>query len=239
MRIGVVCEGVTDFSAIKHFLGAALARHNIDCLFTPLQPHPDHTDDGGWTRVFYWLEEYPSAVRVERFFGGGIFENDLDELAVDALAIHLDADILDDVHFTRQMKKRKLQFSSPIAPLDRYYEIARILYQQAGLEDLCAGDRARHILSPAVESSEAWCIAAFERRGDAPEELKQDLLWHEFGTVLLRSENRPIPEILGEPNKDPDRRERYCSRHSGSRFLELQMPTFALIVQSALAAARI
>ena len=38
MRIGIVCEGLTDVHAIVSFLGASLANRGFDPVFVTLQP---------------------------------------------------------------------------------------------------------------------------------------------------------------------------------------------------------
>ncbi|MCK4712560.1 MAG: hypothetical protein KAT26_06735, partial [Marinosulfonomonas sp.] len=73
MRIGVVCEGPTDFIAIKEFLGASLAKRHINSTFISIQPDPDNTLGDGWTRVFYWLENNLPQSRIKSYFDGGLF----------------------------------------------------------------------------------------------------------------------------------------------------------------------
>ena len=52
MRVGVVCEGPTDFFAIESFFGHALENDQIDAEFVRVQTKSDNTNsEGGWGNV--------------------------------------------------------------------------------------------------------------------------------------------------------------------------------------------
>lgn len=223
MRVGVVCEGVTDFIAIREYIGARLERAKIDCVFVQLQPTPDNTDDGGWTRVFFWLQQNGPDQRRARHLGGGLFANQMDEQVCDALVIQIDTDILSDAHFINHMRNLGIAHATPTGAPARVREVKRLLAEFARFEDLTNEELVRHIFIPAAESTEAWCVAAFERHSLDPEELQGRDLWGAFGACLLRSEGRqtmpPDPPGFGPPDKTPGRRERFCKTHRGSEFL--------------------
>ena len=52
MRLGVICEGPSDYPAMVHFVGAALKNQGIDAVFQSLSPNMDKTrPEGGWGSV--------------------------------------------------------------------------------------------------------------------------------------------------------------------------------------------
>ena len=64
MRVGVVCEGATDFVAIDAFFGQSLADHGIEAEFVPIQPEKDKTSpEGGWGNVLHWLQKNGNYMR--------------------------------------------------------------------------------------------------------------------------------------------------------------------------------
>lgn len=221
IRVGVVCEGPTDFVAIKEFLHHGLRRRGVETQFIALQPAPDRTDHGGWTQVFYWLEQNPPLARIKRFFEGGLLDADLNARSCDIILVHFDTDLLNDEAFRVHMTRMGIDVKEFLDPEHRAREIKRILWLLARLDELTQVDTLRHVLAPAVEASEAWCVAAFARWQFDPEGLQGQALWDKFAEVLCRSEGRPPPASpAGEPDKDVIRRRRYCERHSANDFVE-------------------
>lgn len=219
MRIGVICEGQTDFVAIKEFLGASLNKHGIDTTFIPIQPNPDNTSKGGWTHVFSWLKENPPQVRVQNYFGRGIFAGGSPKQC-DALIIQMDSDIIDESGFISFLEGEDISVTSGTTPIERGNEIERLLKIFSNVAELTGIDHDRHVLAPAVESSETWCIAAFCRPTVDPETLKGKQLDIAFGAILARSESRPPNPWYGKPDKSVGRRQRYCKKHAGGNYLE-------------------
>jgi hypothetical protein len=231
MKIGVVCEGPTDFVAIRDFVGAALERRGISVTFLPLQPRPDCTDDGGWTRVIFWLEKNAPAVRMNSILGAGVFEDDLDSRICDALIIQMDSDILGEASFVNFMESKGLNALNPDEPLQRGSEIDRVLTHFARLTELNEADALKHALGPAVESTETWCVAAFCRLADDPELLKDAYLFQVFGRYLTKSEGSESVGPFGPPNKSVKRRRAFCERHRNSVYLEAQAFHFRQLVE--------
>ena len=115
-------------------------------------------------------------------------------------------------------------------PVERGREIRSIIEMAGRFDELAKVDRKRHIVSPAVESTETWCIAAFRRIEVDPELLKGQELCDEFMAVLHRSENRPV-QVFVRIDKSTDRRLRFCRTHSlGFRRLERQCRHFRELV---------
>ena len=232
MRIGIVCEGETDTHAIMCFLGASLESRGVTADFVDLQPELDRiSPTGGWGLVLKWLEKNPPGSRVRMYFGGGLFDHGLSAKQCDVIVFQMDSDSLSDVAFQNHIRN---QFGSDIAdrddPIERGNEIRSIIELAGSFDELVEIDRDRHIVAPAVESTETWCLAAFRRVEGDPELLAGQELCMAFMTALHRSENRPVQEFT-QVDKSPERRLRFCRKHSsGFRRLEDQCHHFRELV---------
>jgi hypothetical protein len=90
MKVGVICEGPTDFIAIEEFFGAAMAENDVHCEFTSVQPNMDNTrPTGGWGNVLNWLLKNSPDARALRYFGSGLFS--ISSASYDALLIQMDS----------------------------------------------------------------------------------------------------------------------------------------------------
>ena len=215
MRIGIVCEGATDAHAITWFLGASLESRGVRAEFITLQPEMDRTSPrGGWGLVLKWLERNPPSSRNKMYFGGGLFGYGLSAYQCDVIVFQMDADNLSDEAFRSHIGN---QFGMDVFdsddPIDRGHEIRSIIEVAGNFNELVEVERERHIVSPAVESTETWCVGAFRRLEEDPELLRGQELCVEFMTALHRSENRPI-QVFTQVDKSPDRRSRFCKTHS-------------------------
>ena len=215
MRIGIVCEGETDVHAIVCFLGASLENRGVKATFVALQPEMDRTSpSGGWGLVLKWLEKNPPRSRTKTFLGGGLFGHGLSAKQCDLIVIQMDADNLSDDAFRNHMRN---QYGVDVVdlgdPIERGNEVRSILETAGDFDELVKADRDRHVVAPAVESTETWCVAAFERQGQDPELLRSQDLCFAFMEALHRSENRPVREFA-QIDKSPNRRLRFCETHS-------------------------
>jgi hypothetical protein len=93
MRIGIVCEGVHDYPALK-VLAEELAQGKglgpVVCF--PLQPAPDassRSGDGGWAKVVAWCK-VNSGRGLDTYLRAPLFEG---EEVYDLILVHLDGDI--------------------------------------------------------------------------------------------------------------------------------------------------
>lgn len=93
MRVGIVCEGVHDYPALK-VLAEEIARDRgvgeISCH--PLQPAPDASSksgDGGWAKVVAWCKAN-SGRGLDTYLRAPLFEG---EEVYDLILVHLDGDI--------------------------------------------------------------------------------------------------------------------------------------------------
>lgn len=210
MRIGVVCEGETDYLALKHYLGAELMRRKIDTEFLMLQPTPDRSSGGGWGNVMGWLESNPPAAR-DVYFSSGLFDG-LDAKAnLSAILIHLDTDILPEPSFVGFLKNNGYALSAFKSVNQKAIEISKVISHFAQFPQLSPEKLSRHIPAPISESSEAWCVAIDgEYVGNAEELTGQDLV-NAFGAALSRFKGNKPQQAYKKINKNIVQREAYCS----------------------------
>ena len=223
MRVGVVCEGQTDVHAIEAFLGASLLSRGIDVVFVNLQPSMDRTNptDGGWAMVLRWLIDNPPRTRSITYLSGGLFDADLHVKRCDVILVQMDADILSDCTFGNWVRNKVgREVVVAIDPVERGEEIRAIIETVGHFHELSPLDRSRHIVAPAVESTETWCVAAFQDMEGNPECATGVDLCQIFMTALHESEGRAI-RSFARVNKDPRRRRSFCAR-SARGFLRLE-----------------
>lgn len=218
MKIGVVCEGPTDYPAIVQFFRHALLQRNITAEFRSLFPDMDKTrPTGGWANVLLWLQNNPPNSRIQRYFGGGLFGGALAVEQLDAILIHLDADILPSASFINFVQENyNFNVVDVDDPVGRGTQIIKIINLAARFDDMTNADRARHVPAPAVESTETWCVAAFTVPPAEFELLRGAQLTHSFMTALERSEGREPQDIYENIDKNLLRRRRFCETHAAS-----------------------
>jgi hypothetical protein len=213
-KIAVVCEGPTDFHAIESFFGGALRDLGVEVKITSLQPDMDNTRPvGGWINVVSWLVDNPPEVRNSTVFGGGLFS--ISEASFDALLIQMDTDILNDQGFSDFVLRR---FDYKVMPAeqasDRAEQICTVLRKAGRFDEMTAMDIRKHVLSPAVESTENWCVAAFSMPTADFELLSGQALIDSFMRVVHRSEGRDVTIPYSEIDKSVARRKKFCEKHS-------------------------
>ena len=216
MRIGVVCEGQTDFIAIEAFLGHSLECHEITAEFEAIQPEMDKSSPvGGWGNVFLWLKNNPPEVRVLKLFGGGLFGGNLERAPLDCLLIHLDTDVLGDNAFDKYIKNQfGYDARSPEEPIDRGQEISDILKLAWRNQDMTDADKYRHVSAVSVESTENWCVAVFFAQPDDFELFSGQRLFDRFMSALEKSEGRHPNTPYAEIDKNIPRRRKFCKKHA-------------------------
>lgn len=234
MKIGVVCEGPTDFVAIESFMGYALEKRGVSAQFKSLFPKHDRTrPEGGWSSLLLWLNNNPPDLRVQRYFRGGLFAGALASDVLDAVLVQIDADVLDDAGFRRfVMERYGYQVSQPDSSRLRARELETVLRLAAQFASMTEDDVRRHVCAVAVEATESWCVAAFHPQHIAVEELRGTHLTNSFMTVLERSEGRNPQPQYASIDKNTDRRTAYCNRHrTGGVRVVNSAPVFAKAVE--------
>jgi hypothetical protein len=215
IRVGVVCEGPTDFLAIEAFFSHALEAVGVGSEFLPIQPTRDNTlPKGGWGNVLHWLRDNPPRSRVLRFFGGGLFAGELGFPALDCLLVQLDTDHLENDSF-RTFVGREYDHAVAAAgtPSARANEITSILRLALREHEMTQIDVGRHVPAPAVESTEAWCLAAFSAQTQDFEVLSGQPLIDGFMSALETTEGRQPNPPYAKVDKNTKRRKRFCDRH--------------------------
>lgn len=211
MKVGIVCEGVTDFHAINYYVGAALKQKGLPVEFVALQPLPDNTSSGGWGNVFSWLDNNPPDAR-QSLFGRGLFANFKSLSGLDCILIHLDTDILSEASFLNFLKKRNYNICISTCLGKRSSELSRLIAHFANLDQCSTDIAAKHIAAPIAESSEAWCIAVDPEFKGLAEELSGQALVDAFGVSLARF-NGMLPKMSYMAiNKKSKSREMYCQK---------------------------
>lgn len=214
MKIGVVCEGETDFVVIKHYVGEELDKRGIQSEFVLIQPAADRSTRGGWGNVIAWLDKNPPQAR-EVFFGGGLFAGMGAKANLDVLLMQLDTDVLPEASFTNFVKGRGLTVSKAATVAEKSAEISRLLNIFARMPDVKDHLTARHIPVPIAEASEAWCVAAEGvYQGDSEYLFGQDLR-DAFGSALARALKHEAKTSYSGINKIVKTRERYCLATKG------------------------
>ena len=124
------------------------------------------------------------------------------------------------------------QVTNSPCPIQRGNEIRMIIENAGDFNQLSQDESKRHIPAPAVESTEAWCVAVYGRFPGDPEQLKGPDLCEEFMRALHLSEDRAL-QPFRQIDKNPDRRRRYCERHAdGFRRVETQCHHYRELVES-------
>lgn len=215
MRLGVVCEGLTDYTAIKAFFGNALSQYGITSEFIPVQLIEAIASKGGWGRVLKWLEKNDPNKRSFDWFDGGPFGGNLALEPLDCLLIHLDADILGEVSFSAHVKN-KLDYTvlAPIEPSDRAKQIQKILQLAWHDDEMTNDQRKLHVPVPAVESTETWCLAAFSEEHEDFERIIGQNLIDRFMSALIMSEGKNPKDSYPKIDKNNPRRQYFCGRHA-------------------------
>jgi hypothetical protein len=159
MKVGVVCEGLNDFLALRAIIEEIATRKDIDLdKFDSLQPRIDATsqtqlDTGGWPRVKVWLEDN-SGVELRKVLAPRIFSA---STSYDLLVIHLDGDVVglcNDFNATA----RATCFGRPDVTVQTVESfIEQILNPPDALDD-------QIIYAVPVLHTEAWLIAASSTR---------------------------------------------------------------------------
>ncbi len=211
MRIGVVCEGPTDFITMASFLSAELLKRELSVSFDIIQPALDNTLPGGWSQVFYWLEQNPITHRDALYKKGhSLFLNDDEDQKFDALIFQIDTDIIGEQGFETFVSRRGFKCIRPTCPSDRGEYVRDIINFIAGHASLDTALQSKEVPIALVESCETWIVAAASSDCDA-ESLTPSELTNRFGAVIDEQEGHPIRQTYSKINKKMKTRRRVCS----------------------------
>ncbi|MFN3425647.1 MAG: hypothetical protein ACK40C_13175 [Novosphingobium meiothermophilum] len=216
MNIGLLCEGPSDLPAITHFVGDQLRKLGVEPQFRSLFPEPDKTRGaGGWSNLLLWLNNNPAATRIARYFSGGLFGGDAAYEPLNAILIHMDADVVDDPGFQNFIRDNyNLSVEESDLPAQRGQIVAEVLKSACQFELMTDRDRRSHVTAVAVESTETWCLAVFHNQPSDFESLRDTSLTNAFMRVLEASESRSPQASYENCDKDIRRREMFCRRYA-------------------------
>ena len=215
MKIGVVCEGETDFYAIKYYVGEELKKKGVDANFVLLQPAADESSGGGWGNVLLWLLNNPPASR-NKFFARGLFSLSKEKTDIDVILMHLDTDVLMDVGFLNYVQKHGCILNPVTTTKDKSIEISKILSVFSDVNGVQVSLKSKYIYAPIAESSESWCISAEGGYHGNSEHLSGQALVDAFGAALARVSGNPVNATYSKINKNKSSRENFCSKTSSS-----------------------
>ena len=133
LKIGVVCEGQTDFIAIKAFIEAEFKGSAKEVDISIIQPSLDNSLPAGWTQVLYWLEnndfQYRTAIYSKK---AALFAIEDNEQKFDALLFQIDADVLGEEGFETFIAKREISYSKSKSNIERGNAIRHVLVSVSG-----------------------------------------------------------------------------------------------------------
>jgi hypothetical protein len=238
IKVGIVTEGGSDCVVLETLLLAYFKKAPVDNFslsFKNLQPYVDNTSksgysEGGWEQVYKWCIGNPPQERISTLFGGPLFADDMDDFQCSALLVHMDADICE-----------KIGDKSNVVPVPDKTQSAQIrgkfisetlaywLWPDAPNED------HRHILVPAVESTEAWLVAGLSDDTEDPEgdhDIQRHLAELDYSVV----KGRPVPKNIKKPNKQAENFRKISEVAAGNvmRIIE-RCPHFELTVRKIVA----
>ena len=172
----------------------------------------DNTRKGaGWNFLLGWLQSHPPALRETRFFGPPLFAGDASAKNCDVMLFQMDTDILGQLDFQSFVRTRFGYLpGNPVDPRLRATEIEKLLTLSADMENVSSASKSRYYICPTVESTESWCIAAYNKHIGDPEILKGVDLYTAFMTALVESEGRVPAAIYSKCDKNQIRREKFC-----------------------------
>ncbi|WP_321342237.1 hypothetical protein [Breoghania sp.] len=211
MKVGVICEGPTDFIVMKSFFTKDLSEHFQEIEFFLIQPALDNTLPGGWSQVLYWLENNPPENRTALYRRGqSLFLNEEDDKKFDALLFQMDTDIIGENGFEKFCSDRGLAPQNPCAPKERANFIRGVLISLAAYETIDDAISSGETPIAIVEACETWIVAAgTEGGGDAEKLLPADTC-NRFGRILAKTIGERPQKKYAKINKSPKTREKLC-----------------------------
>lgn len=212
MRIGVICEGPTDFVVMRSFFTSDLAGDIHGLEFDLIQPALDNTLPGGWSQVLYWLENNPPENRNSLYRKGqSLFLEESEDEKFDALIFQIDTDIIGEPGFERYCEDRGVIALRPQLPTERANFVRHVLINMSANTSLDQALNSGEIPIAIVEACETWVVAAGVDGCDA-ESMSPNETCDNFGRVLAKHSGQPERESYRKINKNVQSRQRLCSQ---------------------------
>lgn len=212
MRIGVVCEGPTDFVVMRSFFAKDLRKDFGPIDFQIIQPALDNTLPGGWSQVLYWLENNPPENRSSLYLKGqSLFLRENEDVKFDALIFQIDTDIIGEEGFEKFCRDRGLTASKPVEPDRRADLIRGILVSISSRSSIGEAIGASEVPIAIVEACETWVVAAGISDCNA-EAMTAEETRNNFGKVFARLSGQKERKSYKNINKNVKSRKRICSK---------------------------
>jgi hypothetical protein len=238
ITVGIVAEGGSDCVVLETLLTAYFDKvpaRDFSLSFKNLQPYTDNTSksgysEGGWEQVYKWCLGNPPQDRANALFGAPLFADGMDEFQCSALLVHMDADICEKIGDKSNIDPvPSLTQSTAVRGKFIYETLSSWLWPDEKKEDL------RHILVPAVESTEAWLVAGLSEEDKDPEcdhDIQRKLAALDYSVV----KGRPVPKDIKRPNKQAENFKKISGVAAGNimRVIE-RCPHFELTVRKVIA----
>lgn len=203
IKIGVIAEGKTDHVVYSKFIGKHFKDRKVEMLFIKEQPGGDATSSspgGGWLEVKRWcLTNQP------RFRSGrlqkGLFKDPSNNSKPDLFLIHMDSDVAEKIRL--EAHEATVDLSTP----NRRGAYIRQKLREWLWPDENAPDLTGHVISPAVDATEAWIICALNN--DKEIETREDLA-RLLVTEISRKNIYKIDPRAKKPSKREDNYTKIC-----------------------------
>lgn len=206
LKVRVIAEGKTDQLVLKTLVPEYLkihSEHDLELELIDEQPTVDRTSttsstEGGWLMVYKWCLLNPPLEREARYFGNGLFANEMDAVSCDALLINMDSDICEEIGDKTAVTPVPSQGATSIERGAFIKSVIRSwLWQDQEQRD------DKHIIVPAVEAIEAWLVAGLSDEDIDPEsnhDIQRRLA--ELDHIVVKKVNPP--STLKSPKKTED-----------------------------------
>lgn len=205
VKIRVIAEGKTDQLVLRTLIPEFFktqSGHGLELELIDEQPTADRTSttgstEGGWLMVYKWCQSNPPTERENRYFGNGLFANNMDAVSCDALLINMDSDICEEIGNKTAVTPVPSQSATSI---ERGAFIKSVIHSWLWQDQEQRDDK--HIIAPAVEAIEAWLVAGLsdEDEDNDPESnhnIQKRLA--ELDHIVVK--NITPPRSLKSPNK--------------------------------------
>lgn len=223
LRIGLICEGVTDYVIFEKLVGDIARKAGTPVSFKRFHPAQDATsgrvESGGWLTVFQWCIRNTPERRRSIFNVGSLFQAAV--APCDMLLIHLDTDICErlagsELEVLQHVPPNDYDLTSAIG---RGNFIRAVIAHWLQLHTVDEAFRAKHIPAPAVECSEAWLIAS---RVDVVSPENDRTIMERFIKIVCDTLRQREPETTSSFKKTSNRYGRFIQRSEPDAILVRQ-----------------
>lgn len=181
IKIGVIAEGITDHIVYEKFISEFFKDKDFELHFIKEQPGDatSSTIGGGWTEVKKWCLRNSPTFR-NTLLTQGLFKG---ASTRDILLFHIDSDIAQKIMANAQETGHDLS-----SPLKRGAYVNRKLIEWLW-PDQNNPDMDKHVIAPAVDSTETWMVCAIDNNLNIEAISNQDKELETILANLIRDNN--------------------------------------------------